>query len=243
MHKLALVGLLVALVGGCSTSNEGDPTADVSTTAAPTTSTTAALTTSTTAAPAAAETWRRVGADTMESTVGLFDITQLGSRLIALGFDPGTDRRQDGVIFASDDRITWAHLAEGDPALTSGTALMYGITAGGPGLVSVGMSCEDDELPCIAGPYPTVWTSADGTAWTRTQLEQSAASSGVMLDVEVTEHGIVATGSIDEPAPGGSTASSPVAWLSPDGITWSRVWQGATVLDVEDPIMPNYYLL
>jgi hypothetical protein len=175
----------------------------------------------------------------MESTVGLFDITQLGSRLIALGFDPGTDRRQDGVIFASDDRITWAHLAEGDPALTSGTALMYGITAGGPGLVAVGMSCEDDEFPCIAGPYPTVWTSADGTAWTRTQLEQGAAGGGVMLDVEVTEHGIVATGSIHEPAPGGGTASSPVAWLSPDGITWSRVWQGATVLDVEVPLGAN----
>ncbi len=74
--------------------------------------------------------WKRVGADVMQPVVGLFDMTQVGSRLIAVGFDPGEeDRRQNGVIFVSDDGVTWTWLAEDDPALTLGAAQYFRISA------------------------------------------------------------------------------------------------------------------
>ncbi|MEN8114495.1 MAG: hypothetical protein ABFS21_08910 [Actinomycetota bacterium] len=186
----------------------------------------------TTVAPAAFETWQRVGADAMEPVVGLFDITRFGTGFVAMGFDPGEDHRQDGVIFMSDDGLTWTRVAEEDPALTTGTALMYGITEGGPGLVAGGMSCEDSEFPCLAGPYPTIWTSVDGSAWTRTQIEQGS-DYGAVSDVLATDHGIVAVGNIEGPTPDGHSLSRPAVWQSQNGVEWSRVWQGVAVIDVD----------
>jgi len=200
----------------------------------PATTTTSGISTTVTAVPAPPQmdVWQRVGAGVMDPVVGLFDITVAGSRLVALGFDPGDDYRQDGVVFASENGVDWTRLAADDPALTTGSALMYGVAEGGPGLVAGGMSCEDNEFPCLAGPYPTVWTSTDGTDWTRTPVEQSERI-GPVLDVLVTDHGIVATGAVREPTRDGGTSSSPTVWLSVDGISWSRVWQGAAVHDAE----------
>jgi hypothetical protein len=168
----------------------------------------------------------------MDSVVGLLDITVADSQFVAVGFDPGDDYRQDGVVFVSENGVDWTRLAVDHPALTTGTALVYGIAEGGPGLVAGGLSCEDNEFPCLAGPYPTVWTSTDGTAWTRIPVEQGE-SIGPVLDVLVTDHGIVATGAVTEPTQDGGTSSSPTVWLSGDGISWSRVWQGAAVRDAE----------
>jgi len=200
----------------------------------PATTTTSGISTTVTTVPVPPQidAWQRVGAGVMEPVVGLFDLTVAGSRLVALGFDPGDDYRQDGVVFASDNGVDWTRLGADDPALTTGTALMYGIAEGGPGLVAGGMSCEDNEFPCLAGPYPTVWTSTDGTAWTRIPVEQGE-SVGPVLDVLVTDHGIVATGGFTEPSGDGGTSSRPTVWLSVDGTSWSRVWQGAAVHDTE----------
>lgn len=168
--------------------------------------------------------WQRVGAEPMEPVVGIFDMTQAGSRLIAAGFDPGLNRRQDGVIFASDDGLDWVRLAETDPALSTGTVLIYGIVEGGPGLVAVGMSCEDDGFPCETGPHPTVWTSVDGTAWTRTPNDPDVFGEiGSMSDVVLTDQGIVAAGGLGE-FDGLGTAS---VWFSTDGTDWARVWDGS----------------
>jgi hypothetical protein len=198
------------------------------------TATTSAISTPVAAVPAPPQldAWQRVGAGVMDSVVGLLDITVADSRLVAVGVDPGDDFRQDGVVFVSEDGVDWIRLAADDPALTTGNVLMYGIAEGGPGLVAGGMSCEDNEFPCLAGPYPTVWTSIDGTAWTRTPVEQGERV-GAVLDVLVSDHGIVATGGVTQPTPDGGASSSPTVWLSVDGTSWSRVWQGAAVRDTE----------
>jgi hypothetical protein len=214
------LALLRAPLGGEDATVAVQPTATI-----PTSS-------STVPAPPQLDAWQRVGAGVMDPVVGLLDITIADSRLVALGFDPGDDYRQDGVVFASENGVDWTRLASDDPALTTGTALMYGIAEGGSGFVAGGMSCEDNEFPCLAGPYPTVWTSTDGSAWTRTPVEQGERS-GAVLDVLATDHGIVATGGVTQPAPDGGASSSPTVWLSVDGISWSRVWQGATVRDTE----------
>ena len=197
----------------------------------PTTTTSAVSTTITTVppppepVPPMVDTWQRVGAGVMTPVVGLFDMTQVEQRLVAVGFDPGEDdMRQNGVIFASDDGVNWVRLAEDDPALTLGAVLMYGVTGGGPGLVVVGTGCEDDAEPCM--PYPTVWTSSDGIAWDRSPASPDVfGESGAMLDVVRTEHGLVAAGGFYT-ARDDVELIQPSVWLSPDGVQWERVWQG-----------------
>ncbi|RLE12022.1 MAG: hypothetical protein DRJ28_09740, partial [Actinobacteria bacterium] len=169
------------------------------------------------------ESWQRVGADVMQPAFALPDMTQVGSRLIAVGLEPGEeDSPQDVVICASDDGVTWARLAENDPALTSGMVFMFSIAEGGPGMVAVGTGCEDG-TPCNV-IHPIVWTSADGTEWTRSPADQVVFGEyGIMFDVIATDHGIVAAGWIagDDPS-----LVRPTVWLSPDGAAWVRAWDG-----------------
>lgn len=189
------------------------------------------------------DSWKRVGADVMQPVVGLFDMTQVGSRLIAVGFDPGEeDRRQNGVIFASDDGVTWTRLAEDDPALTMGAVLIYGIAEGGPGLVAVGTGCEDNTAPCA--PHPTVWTSADGTSWTRSATDPDIfGESGAMMDLAATDYGIVAAGNIAELGADDGFFVRPAVWLSPDGADWSRVWEGDLVDAGASSFVPGFTAL
>lgn len=207
----------------------GVPTADATTSTPPSTTTESTPPSTATEPPtrtAAYDSWQRVGADVMQPVVGLFDMTQAGSRLIAVGFDPGEeDFRQNGVIFVSDDGVTWTRLAEDDPALTLGAVLMYGIAEGGPGLVAVGTGCEDNTAPCAT--HPTVWTSVDGTSWTRSAPDPDIfGEGGGMMDVAATDYGIVAAGSIAVLGTDDGFFFRPAVWLSPDGADWSRVWEG-----------------
>ncbi len=181
------------------------------------------------------DSWQRVGADVMQPVETLLDMTQAGSRLIAVGLDPGEeDSLPSGVIFASDDGVTWTRLAEDDVALTSGMVIMHSIAEAGPGLVAVGAGCEDD-TPCGV-IHPIVWTSVDGNEWTRSAADQAVFGEfGIMLDVIATDHGIVAVGSIagDDPS-----LIRPAVWLSPDGAEWERVWEGDFV-DTRPPLLTS----
>ncbi len=182
--------------------------------------------------------WGRVGADTMQPVVGLFDMTVVGSRMVGIGFDPGENFRQDGVIFASDDGETWTRLAEDDPALTLGAVLMYGVTEGGPGIVAVGMGCENEEEGC--GPYMTAWTSVDGTSWTRSPFDPevfgdpASQSSAAFAATTTTDGLIVAVGSMEDwvltdEGEVESITARPVVWTSTDGLAWERNWEGNDV--------------
>ncbi len=206
----------------------------------PTTTTSAVPTTITTLppppVPPMVEAWQRVGGALMGPVVGTFDMTQAGSRLVVVGFDPGEDDyRQNGVIFASDDGVNWERLAENDPALTQGFVLIHAITEGGPGLVAVGYGCEDDAEEC--SPYATAWTSVDGASWTRTSHDpaifgdQATETTG-MTDVIATSTGtLIAVGwlddwTLDDSGGGESVVTSPAVWTSPDGVVWERAWLG-----------------
>ena len=179
--------------------------------------------------PAPVQTWGRVGTAVMQPVVGLFAMTETESGLVAVGFDPGEeDFRQNGVIFTSDDGLTWTRLAEDDPALNLGAILIYGVAEGGPGLVAVGMGCEDDTEPCAA--HPTVWTSADGTAWSRTPADPEVfAESGAMFDVIATDDGVVVVGGIVDVVSEEEFYLRPAVWHSTDATTWARVWEGDRV--------------
>ncbi|MCJ7780153.1 MAG: hypothetical protein MUQ27_04955, partial [Acidimicrobiia bacterium] len=221
------------LIGG---GRDEAPTADTAPTTLPTPLTTAPpppVTTVPTTPAGIVESWGRVGADVMQPVVGLFAIAVANSRLVAAGFDPGDDFRQDGVIFASDDGTTWTRLAENDPALTTGSVLIYGITEGGPGLVAVGVSCDDNAFPCESGDRPTVWSSVNGTSWTRSVVDPDVGR-GALQDVVKTDHGLVAAGWAHGPEADGVAQSHLTMWLSSDGLSWSREWTGDSVALGED---------
>ena len=171
------------------------------------------------------DTWQRVGSQTMTPVVGLFDMIATRSGLVAVGFDPGEeDFRQNGVIFSSADGVEWTRLAEDDPALNLGAVLVYGVTEGGPGLVAVGMGCEDDAEPCA--PHATVWTSVDGTSWDRSAAAPEVFGElSALLDVVNTEHGLIGAGGFYTTV-GETELIQPTVWFSSDGIEWERVWQG-----------------
>lgn len=186
------------------------------------------------------ESWQRVGADVMEPAAGLFDVTRLGSGLVAVGFSP-VDGRQDGMVFASSDGISWNRRAEADPALTEGTALIFAVTEGGPGLVAVGTGCEDDTAACAT--HPTVWTSPDGSSWTRSDADAAIfTESGAMLDVVTTGVGIIATGHVSE-LRDDVLLRRPTVWLSEDGVDWERVWQGDPIDAGKSPFVPGFHAL
>jgi len=195
--------------------------------------------------PPMVDSWQRVGDDVMEPVVGTLDMTVVGSRLFVVGFDPGEeDLRQNGVIFASDDGANWIRLAENDPALTLGTVLMYAVTDGGPGLVAVGIGCEDETEQCRA--HATAWTSVDGTSWTRTPEDPAifgdpATQTSGMVGITETSHGLIATGSVeywtvDDEGVTTLITIHPAAWISDDGITWERVWE-----DTGFPVEPEEF--
>ena len=218
------------LIGG---GRDEAPTADTAPTTLPTPPTTAPPPPATTVPTGTLESWGRVGADVMQPVVGLKAIAVSNSRLVAAGFDPGDDFRQDGVILASDDGTTWTRLAENDPALTTGTVLIYGITEGGPGLVAVGMSCDDNAFPCESGDRPTVWSSVNGDSWTRSVVDPDVGS-GALQDVVNTDHGLVAAGWAHGPEADGVAQSQLTMWLSSDGLSWSREWTGDPIALGED---------
>jgi hypothetical protein len=194
--------------------------------------------------PPMVESWQRVGGAVMAPVVGTFGMAEAGSRLFVVGFDPGEDNyRQNGVIFASEDGVNWVRLAERDPALNLGAVLMFDVTAGGPGLVAVGMGCENEAEGCA--PHATAWTSVDGTSWTRTPEDpaiygDSATQTSAMAGVAETSHGLVAVGAmefwtLDEEGVEQSVTIHPAVWTSGDGITWERTWEGAgTVVAPDD---------
>jgi hypothetical protein len=225
------LAILQAPLGGENATVADQPTATIqasSSTAPPTTVTT----TSVPATPPAVTTWQQVGTEVTEPVVGLSDIAAIGSGFVAAGFNPGKDFRQDGVILMSEDGLSWVRVAESDPALTTGTVLIDAIIEGGPGLIAVGRSCEDNSFPCEAGPFPTAWTSVDGSSWTRSVV---GVEIGDMIDVVVSDSGLVAAGSITEFDEEGVLWTRPTVWMSDDGVEWSRTWQGEASMNDEYP--------
>jgi hypothetical protein len=229
---LLLVGVPLLIFG----SGDGVVADQTTTTVGSTTSVAPSTTVAPTIVPPMVDAWQRVGESLMAPVVGTLDMTVVGSRLFVVGFDPGEDNfRQNGVIFTSDDGVSWVRLAEGDPALNLGAVLMYAVTDGGPGLVAVGMGCENETEGCT--PYATVWTSVDGTSWTRSPEDpaifgDTTTQTSGMVGVADTSHGLIATGAmeywtLDDEGVEELVTIHPAVWVSDDGFTWERAWEGA----------------
>lgn len=132
-----------------------------------------------------------------------------GPGLVAVGQDDG---RGAAAVWTSLDGTSWQRVPHAEEALGGdGLQAMYSVTAGGPGLVGVGV---DMGLGASA-----VWTSSDGLAWERVDHDESVfggAGYQAMVSVAAGGPGLVAVGS-DE------SAGAAAVWTSTDGRSWQRV--------------------
>jgi hypothetical protein len=135
-----------------------------------------------------------------------------------VGTQQATGDLRAGAIWTSADGVTWTRVAV-DPTVAGGettSVLLNAVTAAGPGLVASGTERIGDDTDI------TILTSADGITWTRVPSTPDISGPGgqFLRDLTPGGPGIVGVGGVDTGDP--ATASAAV-WLSPDGLTWSRV--------------------
>jgi hypothetical protein len=222
---LAVVVAVIAMSGGGT-----DPTTTllVGTTVVATTrippSTTAAPITTTTVPPTTIApppvpdlVWSRIWSENSEVFGGVGDQKMMGmvawaSGFVAVGEDTTGPGDLGGAVWISADGSAWDKVA-GNADIDG---VMYGIAAGGPGLVAVGYRGEGG-----AG----VWTSTDGIIWDPVPYDAFVFGDGPefwMHAVASADPGLVAVGEAggDAVGEGGGFGA---AWTSLDGITWERV--------------------
>jgi len=76
----------------------------------------------------------------------MLGVTADGPGLVAVGYDgPGGD--QDAAVWTSPDGTTWTRTPHNETTFGgTGNPWMFGVTAGGPGLVAVGLDGSGGDL-------------------------------------------------------------------------------------------------
>jgi hypothetical protein len=185
-------------------------------------------------------TWTRVPDD--EEVFGgrgeqqMVSVTAGGPGLVAVGNDGAAGNEQaNAAVWTSVDGLTWSRVPHEEAVFGGpGEQQMNSVTVGGPGLVAVGSSEEEEVGPDDAAGEPAdvnhdaaVWTSPDGLTWSRVPHDEavfavsigSADMTEIMLSVTAAGPGLVAVGFDSHDQCGWDAA----AWTSPDGLTWSQV--------------------
>ena len=157
---------------------------------------------------------------TADSGFEIASITTGGPGFVAIGetVSVGTSSQaEDAAVWTSPDGTDWTRLPPSAEVFGGpGLQFMEDVTAGGPGLVAVGFGWGEPEL---AGTTAIVWTSVDGTAWSRLPYQDAFASPGyegndtAMHSVTVGGPGLVAVGTDSRVA---------AVWTSTDAVAWTR---------------------
>jgi hypothetical protein len=169
-------------------------------------------------------TWRHRQGSTSDFDPGrVFGLTTFGDLAVAVGVavEP---RNVAAVWISADGGDTWERTDAGNPGFSvRPTTQMVGVTAGGPGVVAVGLGWDDHTIDAMA------WVSADGRTWRRATEPPAWSGPG---DEQLTNAcplpggGVVALGTV------GLQGDDDVwAWVSGDGMTWEQATgPGAAVL-------------
>ncbi len=179
-------------------------------------------------------TWSRVPDQTVLGGEGAQAMTSVSAGapgLVAVGYD-AVQGDDDAAVWTSSDGTTWSRVLH-DEAIFGGRGdqIMNDVTRAEPGLVAVGSDGPQGK------EHAAVWTSADGTTWSRVPDDEAifGGSGPLFMDgVDADGPWIVAVGythawTRGDPAP---------VWTSRDGFTWSRVpderavFAGAWLYDV-----------
>ncbi|MGH2464662.1 MAG: hypothetical protein ACRDGI_04310, partial [Candidatus Limnocylindrales bacterium] len=154
--------------------------------------------------------------------------------LVAVGSANNGDASAfDAVAWTSSDSgATWRR------SLVAGAsdAAMRDLAATSTGLVAVGVDGHPSGGTQIIGIRgAAVWTSKDGTRWTRVPTQ--ASFGGAHMDHVVAADSILVATGLDVPTGSGSVA--PPIWRSSDGLTWTRaepLWATALSIGADAPI-------
>jgi hypothetical protein len=125
----------------------------------------------------------------------------------------GADGHGAATIWTSADGLSWA----GTPVPEALYVIHVAVADDGT-IAALGIQQDAD-----GARTPTVWTSTDGTTWAATALPVEPGAWSVP-DLEATPVGLIAT--VSQGANGG------LAFLSPDGVTWTQVLQTPGVATV-----------
>lgn len=170
----------------------------------------------TTPAPTTANGWQNVLAQPSLAGVQLNGVTWTGTQFLADGIlannDPG--------LLASTDGQTWTVVPS-----PSKTYVIQGLGVSPSGLVAVGGGISR----VMTGGVARAWVSKDGSTWVAAPisaaLRPSAGTSVVMNAITWTGSGWLAVGAETTPCNidcNSSSAIRAVVWKSPDGLTWTR---------------------
>jgi hypothetical protein len=155
--------------------------------------------------------WSRVSSDeeifNPEGTVAMDAVSAGGPGLVAVG----------SRVWTSPDGLAWSLVPDVEGIFER--ADMTGVTAGGPGVVAVGV-----DRSVGPGRVAAVWTSPDGVEWSRVEHDEGVfggLGACTMAGVATGGPGLVAVGACAAGADGEDQVAA--VWISPDGLTWSRV--------------------
>ena len=141
---------------------------------------------------------------------------------VAVGATGAVGHATGSAVWRSRDGRRWERVAS-DAALAAGG--MVSVAAGGPGYVAVGAD--------LAGTHAMVWLSPDGRTWTTAPAQESLEYHGLgitMSDVVAGADGtLVAVGHFLF----GQQYGQGSAWTSPDGRTWTRMPDQASLGQAE----------
>jgi hypothetical protein len=149
-------------------------------------------------------TWSQIALVERDSEMTM--VIGAGPGLVAVGSSNGT-----AAAWTSVDGTAWSR-ATINGALSSRDSdqSMNSVTVGGPGLVAVGHSISEEDADA------TVWTSVDGTAWTRLHHDEAVFGASRLYEVVAGGPGLVAVGE--------DTDHEAIRmWTSVDGFVWSQV--------------------
>ena len=170
--------------------------------------------------PVAPSGWSRVPHDEMvfggANFQGAMSVTAWSQGLVAVGASGSVeDDLFDAAVWISGDGVSWSRVPHDELAFGGeGFQSMSSVTAGGPGLVAVGVEVRFDD-------DAAVWTSNDGMRWSRVRDDvQALGGEGFqfMSSVTVGGPGLVAVG-----ADGPGDDQDAAVWISREGIIWERV--------------------
>ena len=171
------------------------------------------------------------------------NVVEIEDLLIMGGSLPSENCYQWGCITrvalwsSNDGGASWEELPF-DVEVFGEAGRMTKIISGGPGLVAVGTRCPLDGSECLfefengdVAPhqYVTMWVSENGSDWRVVYQDPD----GYVRDLAAWEGGYAAVGGRCGDGDNGFVSCSGFAWLSADGVNWTRLEDQALPSEVE----------
>ena len=145
----------------------------------------------------------------------LTEIVGYDGTLWAFGFGGGDG--QDVRVWASTDGLAWERVADDSALGGPGNQGLSAAAAGAGGVVAAGFSWTEEN-----GTVPVSWYSADGSSWTRVELDFVLPPGTQVWDMTAAGTGFVTVGDRGDSAfEQGDTLG--FVLRSDDGVTWEMV--------------------